>query len=92
MAGAERGLRIMKILDVFSWLSAKELSMEEIENTVIGLQEGNSRYEGYLLERQIPEDANENVTDCANRLVSEGKKVCFLLRAGKTVAVIGYKD
>lgn len=40
----------MKILDVFSWLSARELSMEEIENTVIGLREGSSGYEGYLLE------------------------------------------
>lgn len=82
----------MKILDVFSWLSARELSMEEIENTVIGLREGSSGYEGYLLEGQIPENANENVTDCKNRLAAEGKQVCFLLRDGETVAVIGYRD
>lgn len=63
----------MKILDVFSWLSARELSMEEIENTVIGLREGSSGYEGYLLEGQIPENANENVTDCKNQLAAEGQ-------------------
>lgn len=89
----KKGMRIVKILDIFSWLSANELSLEKIENIVINCGEGNSGYDGYRLQSQIPERASENVTSSKNELISEGKKVCYLIRIrdGEVVAVVGYK-
>lgn len=80
----------MTILDIFSWLSAKELSLEEIENIVIDLENGIS-HEGYSIEHQRPADVNENIVNTAAELVQEGKKVCFLLKEGQIISAIGYR-
>ena len=82
----------MKILDVFSWLPENELSIEEIKNIAVSLHDGNVNSEGYVLGIRIPESAEENVIISANELVSEGKKVCFLIREGKVISVVGYRD
>lgn len=80
----------MTILDIFSWLPAKELSLEEIENIVIDLENGIS-HEGYFIEHQRPADANENIVNTEKELVQEGKKVCFLLKEGQIISAIGYR-
>lgn len=80
----------MTILDIFSWLSEKELGLEEIENIVRDLENGII-HEGYSVKHQLPSGANENIVNTENELVQEGKKVCFLLKDERIISVIGYR-
>ena len=84
----------MKVSDIFSWVSAKELSIEEIENLVMDLYHGNSRNMDYLLESQMPESADENMLSSANQLILEGKKVWYLIQKQNhnVAAVVGYRE
>lgn len=80
----------MTILDIFSWLPEKELSLEQIENIVKEIENGTT-HDGYSVEHQLSVDANENIIGAKDELVQEGKKVCFLLRGGQIISVIGYR-
>lgn len=80
----------MTILDIFSWLPEKELSLEEIENIVRDIENGIT-YDGYSVEHQLPEGVDENIVDGRDELVQEGKQVCFLLRGGQLISMIGYR-
>ena len=81
----------MNVLDIFSWLPAKEISLEEIERIVLELYKTQERRDGYALEMELPEDANEYVISVTEDLISEDKKVCYLLRDGSIIAAIGYR-
>lgn len=80
----------MDILDVFSWLPARELSIDEIKSIVLDINAGIS-HENYSVEYQLPPMVDENKIDVMNELIEEGKSVCFLLRVGQIISVIGYK-
>ncbi len=78
----------MKVLDVFSWLPAKEISIEELEQIFIGHL--NETYEGeYKVLLELPDNANKNILDSRATLIEEGKKVACILKAGKVIAVVG---
>lgn len=80
----------MDILDVFSWLPEKEMSIEQIENLVQSIESGIS-CEGYFVEHCLPKDANQYITEATDDLVQEGKKVCFLIEGKQIISVIGYR-
>lgn len=82
----------MIILDIFSWLPEKELSLQAIESIVLELKDGKKRSDGFELKMEIPTDANENIIEVTKDLIGDGRKVCYLLRAGIVIAVLGYKD
>ena len=52
----------MTILDIFSWLPEKELSLEEIEYIVKDIENGIT-HNGYSVEHQLPEGVDENIVD-----------------------------
>lgn len=81
----------MTVLDVFSWLSEKEIGIEEIENIFLKSYEGIAD-NTYEIVYEIPENTETDMIDCKNELLSEGKKVAYMMRAGVPVAVIGYRD
>ena len=80
----------MTILDIFSWLPEKELSLEEIEYIVKDIENGIT-HDGYSVEHQLPEGVDENIIDGRDELVQEGKQVCFLLKHGHLISMIGYR-
>ena len=80
----------MTILDIFSWLPEKELSLEEIEYIVKDIENGIT-HDGYSVEHQLPEGVDENIVDGRNELDREGKMVCFLLKHGNLISMIGYR-
>ena len=80
----------MDILDIFSWLPEKELSLEQIEILIKDLNNG-IMHEGYSVEYELPFDANEYITNSMKELVEEGKNVCFLLRDKQIISAVGYK-
>ena len=70
----------MKVLDIFSWLPEKDLSLDKIEEIVISLQNGVTNKEDYFLDFNLPTDANENVINASQDLIAEGKRVCYLIK------------
>ena len=81
----------MRILDLFSWLPAKEISIEEIEKIFMddmkGIPNGT-----YSVSYGIPNDANANVSNCVKELLAEEKNVACLKKENVIIAVIGYKE
>lgn len=81
----------MNILDIFSWLSKEEMTLGEIENIVIEMHRTKREKDGFSLEMELPDVADENVIGVKDDLMNEGKKVCFLIKDGNVIAAIGYK-
>ena len=80
----------MTVLDVFSWLPANEISIEELEQIFTGHLGGTygGEYEVLL---EVPENAGKDILTCSATLMEEGKDVACILRDGKVIAVLGYK-
>ncbi len=80
----------MIVLDVFSWLPAKEISIEELEQIFIGHLNGT--YEGeYKVLLKVPDNADKNILNSRATLIGEGKDVACILKGRKVVAVVGYR-
>lgn len=81
----------MKVLDVFSWLPAKEISIDELKK--IFIEHFNGAYEGkYKVLLEMPDNANKNILNSRAELIEEGKDVACILKGGNAIAVVGYKE
>ena len=79
----------MKVLDVFSWLSAKEISIAKLQQ--IFMEYYNGTYEGkYTVSLQMPDNAGKDILDSRVELIKEGKDVAYILEEETVIAVIGY--
>ena len=81
----------VKVLDVFSWLPAKEISIEELEQIFIGHLNGTYRGE-YEVLLEVPDNADKNIRNSSKRLIEEVKDVGCILKGGNVIAVVGYKE
>ena len=81
----------MTVLDVLSWLPAKEISIEELEQ--IFIKHLNGTYEGeYKVLLKIPDNADKNILSSSAELMGEGKAVACILKDGNAIAVVGYRE
>ncbi len=81
----------MKVLDVFSWLPAKEIGIEVLEQ--IFIRHLNGTYEGeYKVLLEMPDNVDENIFNSRAELIEEGKDVACILKGGNVIAVVGYKE
>ena len=81
----------MKVLDVFSWLPAKEISIEELEQ--IFIKHLNGTYEGeYKILLEIPDNVDKNILSSSAELIGERKAVAYILKDRNVIAVVGYKE
>lgn len=81
----------MKVLDVFSWLPAKEINIDELKQ--IFIEYFNGVYEGaYKVLLEMPDNADENILNSRAELIEEGKDVACILKGGNVIAVVGYKE
>ena len=81
----------MTVLDVFSWLPAKEISIEELEQ--IFIKHLNGTYEGeYKVLLEIPDNADKNILSSSAELIGEGKAVAYILKDGNVIDVVGYNN
>lgn len=79
------------IKDIFSCLKESELPLCMIEKLFLDDYSGKQIPEGYTIIREsMPVKLDENQKSCVKELISEGKKVAFLMMDGRIVAVIGY--
>ena len=81
----------MTVLDVFSWLPAKEISIEQLGQ--IFINHLNGTYEGeYKVLLEIPDNADKNILNSSAELIGEGKAVACILKDGNVIVVVGYKE
>ncbi len=81
----------MKVLDVFSWLPGKEISIKELEQ--IFIEHLNGIYEGeYKVLPEMPDNADKNILNSRAELIEEGKDLACIFKGGNVVAVVGYKE
>ena len=81
----------MTVSDVFSWLPAKEISIEELEQ--IFIKHFNGTYEGeYKVLLEVPDNADKNILNSSAELIGEGKAVACILKDGNAIAVVGYRE
>lgn len=81
----------MKVMDIFSWLPAQEISLEQLEQIFLNYKTGLCD-NTYTVLSETPSTANENILNCRRTLVEEGKKVAYILKDENIIAVIGYKE
>ena len=81
----------MKVLDIFSWLPAKQISLEQLEQIFIDYKSGNFN-SGYIVLSEHPNTVSEDILTCKNDLLKEGKNGAFILKEEKVIAVIGYQE
>ena len=81
----------MRVLDVFSMLPAKELSIEQIEGIVKNSFDGIIN-DTYAVVHELPDNAESNIKECTNDLQKEGKRVAYLMQNDLVVSVVGYKN
>ena len=79
------------VLDVFSWLPAKEISIEELEQIFIGHLNGTYKGE-YKVLLEVPNNADKNILNSRAALIGEGKDAACILKGGNVIAVVGYKE
>ena len=81
----------MRVLDVFSMLPAKELSIEQIEGIVKNSFDGIIN-DTYAVVHELPDNAEGNTVELINDLLREGRQVAYIMRQDIIVAVVGYKN
>lgn len=81
----------MEVLDIFSWLSEKQITLERLEQIFKDYKFGIYNSE-YTVVTEKPDDISENVLNCRNELIEEGKKVAYILKGKDVIAVIGYRE
>ena len=81
----------MRVLDIFSMLPAKELSVEQIEDIFLKSFDGVIN-DTYTVVHELPDNAESNIVECTNDLLREGKQVAYIKRQDSIVSTVGYKN
>lgn len=81
----------MKVLDIFSWLPAQEITLERLkqifEQYYVGIYS-----EEYTVSIEPPFNLRNDMFDCKTELIKEEKKVGYILKNDKPIAIIGYTE
>ncbi len=81
----------MKVLDIFSWLPAKEMSLEKLEQIFEEYYAGTYNGE-YTISLETPYNIGKDILNCRTELIEEGKKTGYILKDNNIIALIGYRD
>ena len=81
----------MKILDIFSWIPETEITLEEIMAIFKNYKNGITSNE-YMVTEELPADTSQNIIRGSEQLIKEGKRVSFIIKDPKILALIGYQE
>lgn len=81
----------MKVLDIFSWMSAKEISLEQLEQIFEEYYDGIYNGE-YIISLETPCNVETDILNCRAELMEEEKKVGYILKDDNIIALIGYRE
>ena len=81
----------MKVLDIFSWLSAEEIGLDQLEQIFKDYYTGT--YMGkYTVSLKAPCKMEKDILDCSAELIEERKKIGYILKDDKVIALIAYME
>ncbi|MBQ9885728.1 MAG: hypothetical protein IJM37_02525 [Lachnospiraceae bacterium] len=81
----------MKIFDIFSNKTERELPLKKIEKIFTDYIEKGILNTEFNVLTELPDSANDNTRNCRDMLLGEDKKVAYLMQDNNVVVVIGYK-
>lgn len=81
----------MKVLDIFSWLPAKEMSLEQLEEIFEKYYAGTYKGE-YIISLEVPCNVGKDILNCREELMGEGKKTGYIIKNDNVIALIGYRE
>ena len=81
----------MKITDIYSWVPEKVISLEELMSIFNNYKNGVVSIE-YSIREDFPQNASQNIIRGKEQLIKEGKKVAFIMKDCKIVALVGYQE
>jgi hypothetical protein len=81
----------MQVLNIFSWLPAKEISLEQLEQIFVEYHNGIYDEE-YNISFEMPSDDEKDILNCRAELIEEENSIGYILKDGHIIAVIGYKE
>ena len=81
----------MKITDIYSWVPEKVISLEALMSIFNNYKNGVVSIE-YSICEDLPQNASQNVIRGKDQLIKEGKKVAFIMKDCKIVALVGYQE
>lgn len=86
-----------KVLDIFSFLPAYVISLEQLERIFLdgSLQTSDNiklDNEDIVVTFSPQPWFDENIKECATELKNEGKQVAYILCNEKVISVIGYRE
>ena len=81
----------MKVLNIFSWLPEKEISLEQLEQIFTDYKSGSYHRE-YVVLSEPPSNVTEDILTCKDELLKDGNNVTYILKDENIIAVIGYKE
>ena len=81
----------MKVLDIFSWLPAQEITLERLKQIFEQYYAGIYTEE-YVVSIETPFNLKDVMLNCKVELIKEGKKVGYILKDDRLIAIIGYTE
>lgn len=82
----------MRILDIFSRLKERDLPIVKIEEIVTECLVQGINDSEFDVKSEEPADLSENDRMCTDELLSENKKIVYIMRGSELIAIVGYKD
>ena len=81
----------MKILDIYSWVPEMEITLEDLMAIFENYKKGNLSKQ-YKITEKLPANASQNIIIGREQLIKEGKRVAFIIKDSRILALIGYQE
>lgn len=81
------------VFDIFSYVPKREIDLEQLETIFVNESNNvNAAANGYYVEKyKQSHELEKNIKIAVEDLQNEGKKIAFIKKGRKIIAVVGYK-
>lgn len=82
-----------RVLDIFSYVPKQKIDLEQLETIFVNESNNvNAATNGYYVEKyKQSHKLEKNIKIAVEDLQNEGKKIAFIKKGRKIIAVVGYK-
>ncbi len=81
-----------RVLDILSYVPKQEIDLVQLETIFVNeINNVNAAANGYYVEYKQSRELEKNIKIAVEDLQNEGKKIAFIKKGRKIIAVVGYK-